>query len=303
MAAELQIQETLPVLACNFEALKAWATELVERYADIVVTEDAIAAVKKDMAEINRAKKAVDEARKEAVRRVSEPIRSFEAQIREIFVIFEDAYLSLSTQVKAFEDAEREEKRKAVFVAIQNEIAQAYPDGITPDTPDIPIQDKWLNKSASMKSIRADVQAIIERRKEEEKRRKAQEQAQQDRAAAIESRVRSLNEKHGLNLPVSRFLVGMGSSASLADVLADTEKAYVAVLEREMLQRERQSSAVDTHVSPVAPRPEPGPVPAPVPGTRAMSIVIEYAPENQGKVTDCLKTLRTLCVSFTTRVR
>lgn len=59
---ELKIEPKLPVLAFNFDQLKAWATALAERYAAIVVTEDAIADVKRDMAELNKAKKAVDDA-------------------------------------------------------------------------------------------------------------------------------------------------------------------------------------------------------------------------------------------------
>ena len=47
---ELKIEPKLPVLSFNFEQLKAWATSLTERYANMVVTEEAIADVKRDMA-------------------------------------------------------------------------------------------------------------------------------------------------------------------------------------------------------------------------------------------------------------
>lgn len=122
---ELKIEPKLPVLAFNFEQLKAWATDIAERYANIVVTEEAIADVKRDMADINKAKKAVDDARKEAVKRVSEPIRSFEAQIKEVCAIFDTAYSKLGNQVKAFEDAQREEKRKSVEALISEEVGAA----------------------------------------------------------------------------------------------------------------------------------------------------------------------------------
>ena len=81
---ELKIEPKLPVLSFNFEQLKTWATSLTERYANMVVTEEAIADVKRDMADINRAKKIVDDSRKEAVRRVSEPLtqRMFQGERR-----------------------------------------------------------------------------------------------------------------------------------------------------------------------------------------------------------------------------
>ncbi len=68
---DLKLQTTLPALSFDAEALKVWALSL---------TEEAVADAKKDMAELNKAKKSIDDARKEAVRRLSEPIRAFEAQ-------------------------------------------------------------------------------------------------------------------------------------------------------------------------------------------------------------------------------
>ena len=50
---ELKIEPQLPVLAFNVEQLRAWATGLTERYTNMVVTEDAIVEVKKDMADLN----------------------------------------------------------------------------------------------------------------------------------------------------------------------------------------------------------------------------------------------------------
>ena len=139
---ELKIEPKLPVLAFNWSKLKAWATSLTERYADMVVTEDAIADVKRDMAELNKAKKAVDDARKEAVRRVSEPIRAFETQIKEVCNIFDAAYAGLSGQVKAFEEAQRNEKRKVVEGIIRESLLDAFDDA---EHMRIPVQEKWLN--------------------------------------------------------------------------------------------------------------------------------------------------------------
>jgi hypothetical protein len=307
MSQELQIKETLPVLACNFEQMKAWATELTARYEGLLVTEDALVAVKKDMAEINRAKKNVDEARKEIVKRVSEPIRAFEAQIKEIIVIFENSYNRLGLQVKAFEDAQREERRDKV----QEIINQCYADAFGPTGPrpniEIHWQDKWLNKTTSTKSIHDDVQGIIKRHVEEERRRKELEQARQDRAAAIEKHAEMLNGIHNLKMPVSRFFVGMlmNPERPLSDVLADIDQTYADAL----AQRDKQRKAMGRAVSPpapveqTAPAVEQGAAPAPAPRPRAMSVVFEYAPENQAKVVDCLKTLRSLCVSFSTRTR
>lgn len=310
---ELKIEPKLPVLAFNFDQLKAWATALAEHYAAIVVTEDAIADVKRDMAELNKAKKAVDEARKEAVRRVSEPIRAFETQIKEVCAIFDSAYAKLGGQVKSFEDAQREEKRKIVEALILEEVDAAY--GKEGPRLHIPVQDSWLNKSASLKAVRESIAGIIEKNLEEDRRRKVLEQARQDRTAAIESHVKALNDKHGLNIPVSRFIVGMGSNSErpLADVLADIDQTYADVLEQQRKQREalKNTRPASSWPTPAAEQKTPSveqtaqktEQPAPAEEIRAMSIVIQYEVSKEAQVKAGLENLKTLCVNFGARYR
>ena len=308
---ELHIEPQLPVLSCNFEQLRAWATGLTERYINMVVTEDALVEVKKDMADLNKNKAKLEEARKEVVRRVSEPIRSFEAQIKEVVGIFDAVYTSLSGQVKAFEDAQRNEKRKHVEGLIIEANMNAFG---SPAYLEIPIQEKWLNKTASFKSIREDLAAIVERHMAEEERRKALEQARQDRAAAIENHVKALNEKHYLNIPVSRFIVNMASLserplADVLDVLADIDQAYADALDQREKQRQAMRSARPASGWPTpkqAPAEQPAPAveqPAAPAQTRAMSIVLEYDTAKEEQVQACLATLKTLCVGYGARYR
>lgn len=187
---ELHIKETLPALSFNYDQLKEWAHGLTERYTNMVVTEDAIVEVKKDMADLNRNKAKLEEARKEVVRRVSEPIKSFEAQVKEVVGIFDAAYAGLSGQVKAFEDAQRSEKRKRVIELVNECFVERFGnnDAEWPES-NVHILEKWLNKTTSLKSIREEIEATIQRQVEEEERRKALAQAQKDRAIAIENHV------------------------------------------------------------------------------------------------------------------
>lgn len=306
MNAELKINETLPVLAFNFEQLKAWAAGLTERYADLLVSEDAIADVKRDMAEINKAKKAVDDARKEAVRRVSEPIRTFEGQIKEVCAIFDTAYAKLGNQVKAFEDAQREGRHQKVMAIIQGKLTH---EGLDIQ---IPIRDKWLNKSTSTATIKAEIEEIFAHHYEEEHRKRALEQARQDRATAIEAKVKALNEQYGLNLPVSRFIINMGtfSSASLADVLADVEKSYAAALEQHRKQQEAMRSARPASrsveqktVLAEQPAPEIEQAAPEQDEIRVMSVVLQFKTSKEAQVKACLENLKTLCVNFGARYR
>ena len=312
---ELKITPELPVLSFNFDQLKAWATALVENYANIVVTEDAIADAKRDMAEINKAKKAVDDARKETVRKVSEPIRTFEDQIKEVCGIFDTAYAKLADQVKAFENTLREAKKAEVNGLIIEANMNAFGE---PAYLDIPIQEKWLNKTTSKKSIREDIAAIISRHMEEEQRRKALEQARQDRASAIESHVVALNAMHGFSFPLARFLGG--SNLDLTVPLEVVLSGISTFVKNENTKRGQQEAKDSAPAMPSAspgaavkssPQPENagqssagpfGKAEAPA-QTSAMSIVIEYDSTKEAQVNACLETLKVLCVNMGVRRR
>ena len=292
---DLKLQTTLPALSFDAEALKAWALSLTEKYMGLVVTEEAVADAKKDMAELNKAKKSIDDARKEAVRRVSEPIRAFEAQIKEVCAIFDTAYQGLSRQVKAFEDAQREAKRKDVAGLIIEANMNAFGE---PAFLDIPMQDKWLNKTTSLKSIREDIAAIIERHREEEQRRKTLEQAQQERAAAIEAAVEAASARHGVKLAVSLFMIpkNLCLETRLTDIQSAIDKCAAD-------EAARQKTFSQTAVQPAILPAEPQPTPAPDAPDKVMSVLLTYAPANEQSVRAALEQLRKLCSSFSVRTR
>ena len=294
---ELKVNSTLPGLSFNFEQLKEWATDLAGRYANIVVTEEAIADVKRDMAEINKAAKKVDDARKATTKLVSEPIRTFEAQIKEVIAIFDKAYSQLGSQVKVFEDAQREAKRKEVEGLIIEANMNAFGN---PAELDIPIQEKWLNKTTSFKSIRDDLAAIIQRHCEDKKRKQELEQARQDRAASIENYVKTLNREHGYELPLCLFMTDsfLDAAVSIADVFKRIDNYFS--LEKEKLEQQARKAAAAQKVPPASMQTKPASVPA---KTRAMSIVLEFEESNEARITACLENLKSLCVSFGARQR
>lgn len=305
MSQELQItKEALPVLLFNYEALKAWATGITAKYADLVVTEDAVVAVKKDMADLNKARKAVDEARKEAVRRVSEPIRTFEAQIKEVCGIFDGAYSKLSEQVKVFEDKEREEKRKAVFALIEQALEARQ------ITMEIPVQDKWLNKTCTLKAVGAEVAAIIDREIQQRELLRQAEQARIDRAAAIEAEVNRLNAETGVGLPVAQFLGGRWADAPLADALTHVRQEFR--LRHEAMQRtkpvppapvaahEKPSNSVAAHETPDD---EPQTGPALTGRTKACSVVFSYDVALEDEIQAALENIRSLSINFAFRAK
>lgn len=288
----LDISPTPPVLAFNFEQLKAWANEIAERYQGFIVTEDAIAETKRDMAEINKTRKTLDEARKETVKKVSEPIRAFEAKVKEVCDIFDSAYAALGRQVKHFEDAQRQEKRQLVEVIIQDEIKDAYQG--REGAPVIPVEEGWLNKTTTFKAVKEAVRLILAQRLKDDQLKREREQAERNRAIAIENVVKTHAEAHGFSLPVADFLSGRFAALNLPEALEQIQAAFAR--EKAWRDERNQAPAPIQAAAPVS-RPEPAAE------TITMSIVLAYSLENEAKVQDCLKRLKSLCLSYGARTR
>lgn len=149
--------ETVAKFEFNFEELKQWALEKVEKYQNLMITESQVTDIKKEMADINKYAKEIDTKRKEFEKQYKSRIDPVLAQILEIKGIFDSAYNGLKTQVDSFEAAEREKRRQAVQEQIDEVIRT---EGLQEYASRFAIQDKWLNKSTTQKSIKEDIQTL-----------------------------------------------------------------------------------------------------------------------------------------------
>lgn len=286
---EPQITETLPSITLNIEELERWARSVVEPYQGLVVTEDQVPAIKSEMAALNKVKDKLETARKEAVRRVSAPVKAFEEQIKAVTAIIVEARAGLDSQVKAFEERQRADKQREVAFLIKDTLDQYKITGL-----EIPVQASWLNKTTPLKTVKAEVEAIILRHIQQERERAELEQARQDRALAVENHLTAQNLANGTAVPVAMFQGHIAGFAPLADVLAEVS-AYCAA------QRECNEKATTARVAPPAPATQPVASGAKPP--RRMSITATYDAINAGSVRAAVQQLRALCTSFDINVQ
>lgn len=134
----------------NFEELKTEVTEKAGEYSAIVYTDDQIKLAKKDRATLNKFKKALNDARKDIKAQVMAPYTVFESQIKELTGIVDNALENIDSQVKEYEEIQREEKKK--------KIEEIYKDECIEDLEQIVPLEKifkkeWLNVTTTMKSI------------------------------------------------------------------------------------------------------------------------------------------------------
>ena len=147
---ELKIEEiALPEqITFNYEELKQELTAKVEMYTNLVYTDEQIQEAKKDKANLNKLKKALNDERIRREKEYMQPFNQFKAQINEIIGIIDKPVAVIDKQVKEYEEKQKQDKLQSINEYMK-EIEKELPDDVH-----IPIDSKWLNASVSMKSIK-----------------------------------------------------------------------------------------------------------------------------------------------------
>ena len=156
---ELKIEQYTPATAIqfNYAELKQELQEKADMYASIVYTAETVKDAKADRAKLKSLQKTLNDERIRREREFMEPFNEFKAQINEIIRIIDTPVMTIDTQVKAFEDAEKEQKRADV-IALWDSLDK--PDFLTIDNV---WSDRFLNKTATMSGIQSDMETFVNR--------------------------------------------------------------------------------------------------------------------------------------------
>lgn len=146
----------------NYEELKKELAEKVSHYETLVYTDDQIKLAKEDRANLNKLKKALNDERIRLEKEYMIPFNTFKAQINEIIGIIDKPVAVIDSQVKAYEEKQKQDKRKK----INEYFEERYLNSGTPSPDCFTLErifdEKWLNASVSMKSIQSEIDARAE---------------------------------------------------------------------------------------------------------------------------------------------
>lgn len=158
---ELKINEPkLPdSITWNYEELKAKITKMLSNYEKIIYTEDTISEAKADRASLNKLKKTINDERIRREKEYMKPFDTFKAQAKEICGLIDGASEKISDQVEGFEEKQKAEKKEKI-VKLFEEKKSGVADWLSIDKI---FNEKWLNKSTSMKSIEEEISSILEK--------------------------------------------------------------------------------------------------------------------------------------------
>ena len=158
MALELQIFSPsedgyIKEIKWNVDELKTAIAAKVEDYKGLTYTDEQMTEAKKDRAELNRFRSALDAKRKEIKKRCLAPYEAFEAQMKELTHLVDEPIEMIDSQLAEYDNrlrAEKETQIEALFEAAQ------FQPFVTLDR----IKDpRWLNRSYSLKQVEQDMHA------------------------------------------------------------------------------------------------------------------------------------------------
>lgn len=135
----------------NFEEVKTWLWENLSAYRNMVVTEDAIAAAKSDKAKINKISSAISEQRIAVKKRYLEPYNAFEANMKELSGMCDEASKNIDDQLKKFEEQRKAQKRADLLAFYQSVNAPAW---LTFERIENP---RWMNATFSTEEAQKEI--------------------------------------------------------------------------------------------------------------------------------------------------
>lgn len=149
----------LRTIKWNREELEAAVRAKVASYQNVVYTEDNLKQAKADRAELNKLTDAIKERRKRVKSIIMEPYTTFEAEVKEVLELIKEPVSLIDAQIKAFEDQQREEKKKSIresYEEVIGDLAAVLPFERVFDS-------RYLNKTYKLSTAQADVKRKVEK--------------------------------------------------------------------------------------------------------------------------------------------
>lgn len=207
---QLKVLETKPAqINFNYDEISKHLDEVLKKYTGITITEETIKDGKKVIADLRKGKKSLDEFRKKTKKELTAPpVKAFEEQCKELSKKFDEVIDPINEQAEQFEIKRKEEKKIEVEKVIEEVCELKGVDNL-------PIEDSYLNKSTSLKSIKEDLIKIADNILLQQAALKANEDL-------IKSKIEVVNTKYDLNL-VSPPYVSILEYTDVQNVLEQIE--------------------------------------------------------------------------------
>lgn len=197
---EIVVNTQLPVISMNYEEVKLSIEESLKKYKGIVVTEAGLQDCKSTQKELAGLRRKIDDYRKTVKREMEIPIKEFEGKCKELVTLVDQVEKPIKEGIAEFDNKRREEKRIKALTFIQiaieeNDLEEKYSSQLT-------VIDKYLNLSATEKSVVEDINQRADMLKQQQNMDKAKYELLK---GSIESTLETVNTTIKTQLKYSDF--------------------------------------------------------------------------------------------------
>ena len=277
---ELIVVESTPaLLSVNFEEAQKNLAAKLEKY-NVVVTQDTVKDAKALVTELNKLKKEISDKRKAVVAQVSEPVKAFDTQMKELEAMCSNGGQTLKDQVAKFEN---ELKATAMEMCVNYLEATWEKIGVEPFFRSVKVDDLVnLSTLTAKGNLTSKVSGSIDNRV-------AINKALQDQTEMRLLKLENESYKAGLSAPLNR--------AHVEAFLFDNDESYDAKLaglfsselQREQIAQENMRKKLEQEqqqkIVPIAAVPEqPAPAAEPAQQAEPEPEHVEAQPDQSGKI-------------------
>ena len=156
----LRINQNPGSIELNFDELEVQLDNKLAEYKGAVFTEDSKTYAKKEVANLRKLKKDIDDARKAVKKKWMEPYDSFDDRMKKLMKKVDEPINLINEQVEEFEKKRIEKKRAEIKKAF-NEFMSEIPDYQEYIHLEKIYNAKWENASVNMKSVRSEMEQSI----------------------------------------------------------------------------------------------------------------------------------------------
>lgn len=156
---QLEVKEyQLPAeIQFNFDEIKEEISEKLQKFENLVYTDEQIKEAKADRSSLNKLKKALQDEKIRRKKEYLKPFEDFENKINEIIKLIDAPVGLIDKQVKEFEEKKKADKRIEIGAFWET---TEHPEWMTLARI---FDERWLNATYTMKQIQADINGWINR--------------------------------------------------------------------------------------------------------------------------------------------
>lgn len=148
----------------NAAEVRRQLSDALEKYRNLVVTEDTVDDAKSTLANLRKQMELIDSQRKDVKKNWEKPLKNFEGDVKKLVEEFASVINPIAEQVKSFEEAEKRNKENALRLVYETEIGEEH---LRYRPWESVFDPKWTNRTAKRDKIMEELKQIAERTKNE----------------------------------------------------------------------------------------------------------------------------------------